>query len=60
MGSSSSKQSNTLPQGQTITQTGLPSYFQPYVMDVLQRGQEASYQPYTPYKDQRIAGFTPG
>jgi hypothetical protein len=60
MGSSSSKQSNTMPQGQTITQTGLPSYFQPYVMDVLQRGQEASYQPYTPYKDQRIAGFTPG
>jgi hypothetical protein len=59
MGSSSSKQSNTLPQGQTITQTGLPEWYSPYIKDVLDRGMEASYEPYVPYKDERIAGFTP-
>jgi len=60
MGSSSSKKSNTMPTGSTISTPQLPSYMQPYVADVLSRGQELSYQPYTPYKDQRIAGFTPG
>jgi hypothetical protein len=57
MGSSSKA---TQPAGQTITQSALPAYFQPYVRDILKRGQAASYQPYTPYGDQRIAGFTPG
>jgi len=60
MGSSSSKQSNTMPTGSQVVTPQLPSYMQPYVADVLSRGQELSYQPYTPYQDQRIAGFTPG
>jgi len=57
---SSSKQSNTMPTGSTVSTPQLPSYMQPYISDVLARGQELSYQPYTPYQDQRIAGFTPG
>jgi hypothetical protein len=47
-------------QNQTVTTTNLPAYIQPYVENVLQRGQAASYQPYVPYDAQRIADFTPG
>jgi hypothetical protein len=39
MGSSSSKQSNTMPTGSTVSTPQLPSYMQPYVADVLSRGQ---------------------
>jgi len=47
-------------QNSTVTTTNLPAYIQPYVENVLQRGQAASYQPYVPYEGQRIADFTPG
>jgi len=47
-------------QNSTVTTTNLPAYIQPYVENVLQRGQAASYQPYVPYDAQRIADFTPG
>lgn len=47
------------PQDQTVTQTNLPEYARPYFENVLQRGMAESYRGYTPYEDQRIAGFTP-
>jgi len=48
------------PQVQKVenTNTNLPKYAEPYVMDMLQRGQAESNREYTPYGDQRIAGFT--
>lgn len=54
-GSSSAPQ----PQNQTVTQTNLPAYAQPYFEDIMGRAQAASNQPYTPYAGQRIAGFDP-
>ena len=56
-------------QNSTVTTTNLPAYIQPYVENVLNRGQALSYQPYTPYANpddpndpyfQRVADFTPG
>ena len=48
------------PQTQKVEQTttNLPAYVQPYMMDMLSRGQAESNRQYTPYGDQRIAGFT--
>ena len=43
----------------TQTSTNLPKYAEPYVMNLLDRAQDQSYQPYIPYKQQRMAGFTP-
>jgi len=43
----------------TVTQNNLPAYAEPFVTDIMQRGQAQSYRPYTPYGNQRIAGFTP-
>lgn len=48
------------PTQQTVNQTNLPEYAQPYFENLLQRGQAESYRGYTPYQGQRIAGFTPG
>jgi hypothetical protein len=48
------------PTQQTVTQTNLPEYARPYFENLLERGQAASYQQYTPYEGARIAGFTPG
>ena len=48
------------PQTQKVEQTttNLPAYVQPYMMDMLQRGQAESNRQYTPYEGQRIAGFS--
>ena len=43
----------------TQTSTNLPKYAEPYVMNLLDRARDQSYQPYIPYGQQRIAGFTP-
>ena len=43
----------------TATQTNLPEYARPYFENLMQRAQAESYRPYTPYQDERIAGFTP-
>jgi len=51
---------SSAPTSQTVTQTNLPEYAQPYFENVLQRGQAESYREYTPYEGQRLAGFTPG
>lgn len=48
------------PTQQTVTQTNLPEYARPYFENIMQRGQAESYRGYTPYQDQRIAGFAPG
>ena len=47
------------PQNQTVTQTNLPEYARPYFENLLKRGQAESYRKYTPYKGERLAGFTP-
>lgn len=49
------------PQVQKVEQTttNIPKYAEPYVTDLLTRGQAESNREYTPYADQRIAGFTP-
>jgi hypothetical protein len=43
----------------TTTQSNLPEYARPYFENVTNRAMAESYQPYTPYGSQRIAGFTP-
>jgi len=48
------------PTQQTVTQTNLPEYARPYFENLLERTQAQSYQEYTPYQAERIAGFTPG
>ena len=45
---------------QVVKQENIPEYARPYFENILQRGQALSYQDYTPYGGQRIAGFTPG
>lgn len=50
------------PSSQSISQTTIPAYAQPYVENLL--GQSAALtdinqNPYQPYAEQRIAGFTP-
>lgn len=48
------------PTQQTVTQTNLPEYAQPYFENILGRAQAESYRPYVAYQGERIAGFTPG
>ena len=48
------------PTQQTVTQTNIPSYAEPYVTDMLGRAQALTTQnPYQPYAGQQVAGFTP-
>jgi hypothetical protein len=48
------------PTQQNITQSNLPEYARPYFENIMKRGQAESYREYTPYQNERIAGFTPG
>ena len=41
-----------------VTQSNLPEYARPYFEGLMQRGQTALTQPYTPYDQERLAGFT--
>jgi hypothetical protein len=43
----------------STTTSNLPEYARPYFENVTNRAMAESYQPYTPYGSQRIAGFTP-
>lgn len=43
----------------TSTTSNLPEYARPYFENLMNRSQAESYRDYTPYADQRIAGFTP-
>jgi hypothetical protein len=51
--------SSPAPQNSTVVQSNLPEYARPYFENVTNRAQAASYQEYTPYGADRIAGFTP-
>ena len=42
----------------SVTQTNIPKYLQPFVEDIAKRAQASSNEGYTPYKGDRIAGFT--
>jgi hypothetical protein len=46
-------------QNVTSTTSNLPEYARPYFENMMNRAQAASYQQYTPYGGNRIAGFTP-
>jgi hypothetical protein len=47
------------PTSQTVTQTNLPEYLKPYVLNITQRAEAESYRPYQTYGGERTAGFTP-
>ena len=44
------------PTEQTVVQSNLPKYFEPYALDMLQRAESESKREYTPYEGQRLAG----
>ena len=46
-------------QNVTTTTSNLPEYARPYYENALNRAQAQSYQEYTPYPNERIAGFNP-
>jgi hypothetical protein len=46
-------------QNVTSTTSNLPEYARPYFENIMNRAQAQSYQQYTPYEGQRMAGFTP-
>jgi hypothetical protein len=46
-------------QNVTTTTSNLPEYARPYYENVVNRAQAQSYNDYTPYPNDRIAGFTP-
>lgn len=50
-------QQQAQPTSQTITQTNLPSYLEPFVTRVAGRAEEISNRPYEAYTGQRIADF---
>jgi len=56
MGSKGSSQPAT--QNVKTESSNLPEYARPYFEGLLQRGQTALSQPYTPYGQERLAGFT--
>ena len=47
------------PTSQTVTQTSIPEYAQPYVERLLGKAEAFSNAPYQAYGGERIAGFTP-
>lgn len=53
------KGGGSAPTQQTVTQTNLPEYARPYFEGLMQRSQSLLSQDYTPYGQERIAGFTP-
>ena len=38
------------PTEQTVVQSNLPKYFEPYALDMLQRAESESKREYTPYE----------
>lgn len=46
------------PTSQTVTQTNIPAYAQPYVERMLGTSEALANQPYQPYTGERVAGFT--
>lgn len=51
---------SSVPENTTQTTTKeIPGWAQPAAQNLLQRGTDLSYQPFTPYQGERIAGTTP-
>lgn len=46
-------------QNVTSTTSNLPAYAQPYFENLMNRAQAQSYEQYTPYKGEQVAGFNP-
>lgn len=55
----SSGGSQPTQQNVTSTTSNLPEYARPYFENIMNRAQAQSYQQYTPYGGERIAGFSP-
>lgn len=53
------KKGGSQPTQSTVTQTSIPEYAQPYFENLLNASQSEISQPYQPYGNQRIAGFSP-
>lgn len=51
--------SNSQPVSQTVTQTNIPDYAAPYLMNVLGKADALTAQPFQPYTGERTAQFTP-
>ena len=47
------------PTSQTVTNTSIPEYAQPYAERLLGKAETTTNAPYEQYKGDRIAGFTP-
>lgn len=59
-GGGQQQQAAPAPTQQTVTQTSIPEYAQPYVQNLLGRAEAATTQDvYQQYPGQRIAGFSP-
>tara|TARA_B100000963_G_scaffold341056_1_gene340351 strand:- start:5 stop:937 length:933 start_codon:yes stop_codon:yes gene_type:complete len=43
------------PSEQTVVQSNLPKYFEPYAVDMIQRAESESKRAYTPFEGQRLA-----
>jgi len=43
------------PTEQTVVQSNLPKYFEPYAVDMIKRAESESKRDYTPYEGQRLA-----
>jgi len=43
------------PTEQTVVQSNLPKYFEPYAVDMIKRAESESKREYTPYQGQRLA-----
>ena len=43
------------PTEQTVVQSNLPKYFEPYAIDMMKRAESESKREYTPYEGQRLA-----
>ena len=54
------KGGGSAPTSQTVTQTNLPPYAEPFFRNIMERAQAQSYQQYVPYRNERTAYFTPG
>jgi len=51
--------SSNQPVKQEVTQSNLPEYARPYFEGLMQRAGTELTKGYTPYEQERIAGFTP-
>lgn len=56
-GSSSKNTTPAQPTSQTVSQTNLPDYAEPFVTGLMERAETASLNPYEAYGGPRLAGF---